>query len=91
MSKHAPVENVPALFVYKESSHYNFTGECSREQVFYYTSRVLHQFVLFVTRRTRSGRCREGERDSVQVGERGTFPDVSEGDQGKYKSIVLDE
>lgn len=27
VDKHAPVDNVPALFVYKESSHYNFTGE----------------------------------------------------------------
>ncbi|EZA51207.1 Protein disulfide-isomerase TMX3 [Ooceraea biroi] len=26
VNKHAPVVNVPALFVYKESSHYNFTG-----------------------------------------------------------------
>uniref|UniRef100_A0A348G611 Protein disulfideisomerase 3 n=1 Tax=Odontomachus monticola TaxID=613454 RepID=A0A348G611_ODOMO len=26
VNKHAPVKNVPALFVYKESSHYNFTG-----------------------------------------------------------------
>lgn len=24
--KHAPIKHVPALFVYKESSHYNFTG-----------------------------------------------------------------
>jgi len=27
VNKHAPVDNVPALFVYKESLHYNFTGE----------------------------------------------------------------
>lgn len=27
MNKHAPVNNVPALFVYKENSHYNFTGK----------------------------------------------------------------
>ncbi|XP_043465597.1 protein disulfide-isomerase TMX3 isoform X1 [Leptopilina heterotoma] len=26
VDKHAPVENTPALFVYKESTHYNFTG-----------------------------------------------------------------
>lgn len=26
VNKHAPVANVPALFVYKENSHYNFTG-----------------------------------------------------------------
>lgn len=32
VNKHAPVENVPALFVYKESSHYNFTGESSEER-----------------------------------------------------------
>lgn len=27
VNKHAPIDNVPALFVYKESLHYNFTGE----------------------------------------------------------------
>lgn len=27
VNKHAPVDNVPALFVYKENLHYNFTGE----------------------------------------------------------------
>ncbi|XP_011643356.1 protein disulfide-isomerase TMX3 isoform X1 [Pogonomyrmex barbatus] len=26
VDKHAPVDNVPALFVYKETLHYNFTG-----------------------------------------------------------------
>lgn len=28
VSKHAPVENIPALFVYKENLHYNFSGKC---------------------------------------------------------------
>lgn len=27
VNKHAPVGTVPALFVYKENSHYNFTGK----------------------------------------------------------------
>lgn len=27
VSKHAPVENTPALFVYKENIHYNFSGK----------------------------------------------------------------
>lgn len=32
VNKHAPIENVPALFVYKENLHYNFTGESSQER-----------------------------------------------------------
>jgi thioredoxin domain-containing protein 10 len=27
VNKHAPIEKTPALFVYKESVHYNFTGD----------------------------------------------------------------
>ncbi|XP_076661473.1 thioredoxin-related transmembrane protein 3 isoform X1 [Halictus rubicundus] len=31
VNKHAPVESVPALFVYKENSHYNFTGHTTSD------------------------------------------------------------
>lgn len=94
VNKHAPVENVPALFVYKESLHYNFTGESieARERRFY---RSLNSHALInssdSTRRTRSERRGKNERDVVQVGERGTLSDVSESDEGEYKSIVFDE
>lgn len=41
MNKHAPVDNVPALFVYKENLHYNFTGKSIERK------RNDHYFLLY--------------------------------------------
>lgn len=55
VSKHAPVENIPALFVYKENIHYNFSGKylwyiniMYRNIVNYFTNNILHKIVILI-------------------------------------------
>lgn len=90
VNKHAPVDNVPALFVYKENLHYNFSGESIERKWNDHCYSVLYQ-MFNSTCRTQFERHGTNERDALQVGERGTFSNIPESNRRKHKSIILNK